>query len=357
MDMTRPKTSSLLCAGLLAGILSVTGCRDESIRAYQVPKEKPRSGGSQMSGSPMTDSSTSVHLHWETVPDDWTEQAPTSMRAASFQIAGKDGEVADFAAIPIPNLSGKELTLVNMWREGMGLGPIVEDQIAEVRSPIVVSGIEGQMFDMITPEPPAGHTANQRTVVAMANRGATTWFFKLTGPDALVQAHKPRFAAFLEAIEFHEGSHDADGAAPAGTLPTPHGDPGLPRWTVPEGWQQTQPGRMLLASFDLSGGSGKVTVSSLGGDAGGLLANINRWRAHQMGLPPATADELKSMVTTAQSTAGEASIVDFANDTERMVVVIVPHAGSTWFYKAMGDPAVIGREKDAFVKFALSAQY
>ena len=40
-----------------------------------------------------------------------------------------------------------------------------------------------------------------------------------------------------------------------------------------------------------------------------------------------------------------------------MVAVIVLHGDQTWFYKLTGAGAVVGREKDAFVKFVQSIRY
>ena len=41
----------------------------------------------------------------------------------------------------------------------------------------------------------------------------------------------------------------------------------------------------------------------------------------------------------------------------RLIGVVLPLNGQTWFYKLMGDPDVVGRQKDAFIRFVQSAQY
>ena len=60
-----------------------------------------------------------------------------------------------------------------------------------------------------------------------------------------------------------------------------------PTWTVPSGWQEGQLAQFLVAKYVIAGadGTAAVNVSSLAGDGGGLLANVNRWRG-QLGLPP-----------------------------------------------------------------------
>src|SRR5690348_14275732 len=64
------------------------------------------------------------------------------------------------------------------------------------------------------------------------------------------------------------------GMAPAAT-------PGQIHWRLPEGWQEQAPSAMRLGSFLIVGKNGQkadVSVVPLTGDAGGDLANINRWR-------------------------------------------------------------------------------
>jgi len=41
----------------------------------------------------------------------------------------------------------------------------------------------------------------------------------------------------------------------------------------------------------------------------------------------------------------------------RLVGIILPQAGQTWFYKLMGDEQLVGQQKEAFVKFIQSAKY
>jgi hypothetical protein len=41
----------------------------------------------------------------------------------------------------------------------------------------------------------------------------------------------------------------------------------------------------------------------------------------------------------------------------RLIGVIVPQNGQTWFYKLMGDEQIVTQQKDAFIKFIQSANY
>jgi len=43
-----------------------------------------------------------------------------------------------------------------------------------------------------------------RLVAGWTRHGSDTWFFKLTGPDALVGAEKAKFTVFLESVRFNK---------------------------------------------------------------------------------------------------------------------------------------------------------
>jgi hypothetical protein len=98
-----------------------------------------------------------------------------------------------------------------------------------------------------------------------------------------------------------------------------------------------------------------VNISMFPGDVGGLLANVNRWRA-QVGLGAIGEAELDRNLTPL---AGEAKLVDVtgADQPKRLVGAIVPRPGQTWFYKLTGPDKAVGQQKEAFVKFVQTVRY
>ena len=137
---------------------------------------------------------------------------------------------------------------------------------------------------------------------------------------------------------------------------------GKPTWTIPAGWQESQPSQFLLAKFIIAGADGataQVNISSLAGDGGGgLAANVNRWRG-QLGLPPVAEILTTSFVVA----GGQASVVDFTGTDAktgkpaRLVGVVLPFGGQTWFYKLMGDETIVAQQKAALTQFIQSAKY
>jgi len=349
-----PPGAALVLAALL------TGCQEESVRVYQVPKEQPRvqlattPHGASPHGADRPAAPT-AHLHWETLPPNWRDRPVSGvMRAAEFGIRGDDGQTAEMAVFALPEVRGMELEFVNMWREQISLAPTTTASVAELRETVTIAGEPGQLFDMAGDTPAEAGQVRPRTIVAMYSVEGTTWLFKLTGPDALVAGEKQNLKNFLAKVDLHAEPHGGDphaGPADAATAA-----PGVPQWIVPSGWKQTTPGPMVLASFDLPGGNAKVTVSSLGGDGGGLLLNVNRWR-DQIALGPVSAAQLPEVTSELETAAGKATLVDLQGEGRRMLTLIVPHQGRSWYYKALGETGVIDRERDAFLQFARSAQY
>ena len=129
-----------------------------------------------------------------------------------------------------------------------------------------------------------------------------------------------------------------------------------PTWTVPADWQEGQLAQFLVAKFIIGSGdaTAAVNVSSLAGDGGGLLPNVNRWRD--------SSASRRSRTMTRRSCrrwsvpAVKATLVDFTGTDARtgkparLVGVVLPLNGQTWFYKLMGDPDVVAQQKDAFIE-------
>jgi hypothetical protein len=134
---------------------------------------------------------------------------------------------------------------------------------------------------------------------------------------------------------------------------------------VPAGWKEVPGGQFLVAKFAVGGATNtqtSVNVSMSTGDGGGLLANVNRWR-NQLSLGPLAEADLAKEIQPLDLPAGKASLADITGPNAsngqqtRLLAVVVPRPGETWFYKLMGSAPVVQQEKDAFMKFVQSVKY
>ena len=141
----------------------------------------------------------------------------------------------------------------------------------------------------------------------------------------------------------------------AGTaVPTAQGT-GL-AWTAPAHWQVKPATAMRKGSYTVPGEAGAaadLSITAFPGDVGGEPANVNRWRG-QVSLPPLGEGDIAGAVTRLNENGLAIGVVDFAGtgaNPQRILGAMVPHEGSTWFFKLTGPDALVAKEKPAFLEF------
>jgi hypothetical protein len=130
-------------------------------------------------------------------------------------------------------------------------------------------------------------------------------------------------------------------------------------WTVPAGWQEQPGSAMRVGSFLIKGANGQTTdvsIVSLGGDAGGDLGNINRWRG-QIGLTPLSAEQLSHEMKPQTFGGLKMHWVDFANQGKRITAAIYKRGQQTWFFKMTGDDETTRGAQDAMRQFLASLRF
>lgn len=143
-------------------------------------------------------------------------------------------------------------------------------------------------------------------------------------------------------------------------------------WTAPADWTAKPASEMRLASYSYiapGGESAELSVFVFPDAAGGLLANINRWRG-QVGLEPVAESALETTATRTQIAGQEAWLVDFSGTPNaaapamgstppptgptRITGAIVPLQGRSWFFKLMGPDALVLTQSENFKAFIAS---
>jgi hypothetical protein len=142
-------------------------------------------------------------------------------------------------------------------------------------------------------------------------------------------------------------------AAKTGAAPAPV------HWTAPSGWEEQPASGFRKGSFLVRGDDGKtadVSVISFPEAAGGLMANVNRWR-----------DQLKLAPISNEAEAGtpmpvgghDMFFVDLVSEQpigpdgskSRILGGIFPANGETWFFKMIGPDELVASQRDAFKQF------
>jgi hypothetical protein len=129
-----------------------------------------------------------------TVPTNWTAGASSAMRIATFKVAGDDKHSAEIAVTVFPGDVGGPLANINRWRGQMNLTPIKQEDVAGITTPIEANGVKGTVVNI--------DAGAKRMLVATLPHAGNSWFFKMTGDAAVVEAQKENFLQFVKSVKF-----------------------------------------------------------------------------------------------------------------------------------------------------------
>jgi len=130
---------------------------------------------------------------------------------------------------------------------------------------------------------------------------------------------------------------DASGSSAARTL----------RWHAPETWEEEKPGDFQAALYRLAPGI-TVSVSRFPGDAGGVAANVNRWRG-QVGLEP--VDDPAGNVIPLEDTDAQARWFELKGEERAILAAIIPLGDETWFFKLDSPAVALETARPGFMDF------
>lgn len=316
--------------GLLAALVAATGCTEGGVRERTVPKPTsravrllavivPRGEATwflKLSGpaDAVRDAEPAFRAFAESMRFDdkgepaWTDPAgwqsveSSKERHATFRTpGGLEAQVNTF-----PGKVGTVLSNVNRWRGQIGLSPIGEKELPAFVSEVTAAGAKATWVDLLNP-------------------GLT--------PVPLALA-KP--------------------APAAGTSPRV-------KFQTPSGWTPLPATGFRAAAFRVADGEANadVTVIVLNGEAGGLRANVNRWRG-EIGLGEQDEATVRAEAKELPVEGQPATYVDLLGEPgpnrQRTLGVIVSRPGVTWFVKLKGPADLVAREQARFESFARSLQ-
>lgn len=300
------------------------------------------------------------------VPAGWEELEPTQMRVVNLRPAG-DPEL-DCALTVLPGDGGGLAANVNRWCGQIGLEHMTDEEIAALPQAELL-GEAATIVDLRGAYSGMGDEAREDWgllgLVLATDR--FTLFVKMTGPAEKVSAERPGFEEFcasLRAVFPGEDDAHAGHDHPPGEHPT-EPEAGLFAYELPEGWREGPP--KMLREVNLEAGAGsQCYVIALGGEAGGLAMNLNRWRG-EVGLDPlddAAIDRLPKV----EFLGSACPLLEVSGNYQgmggpegggaTMTVLGVPliRAEGSVFVKFVGPEAEIAAERERFLAFITSLE-
>lgn len=352
--------------------LALAGCSGKDITSYRVPKDTGAAAPapSVAAGAPAAQPA----LRWD-APAGWQPQAASGLRVASFLTPGKGGAGADVSVVTFGGAGGDTLANINRWRGQLKLAPISAEQLPSEVSALEAPAGHFSVAD-IRGEPAEGRPS-ARILGAWLEEPGQVWFFKMMGPEDVVESQKDAFLQFIRSVSpgaSGSGAALAEPGAPraaASTNDLPHAnfavvptDPGEARtlkWRAPDEWKPKPATAIRKGSFTVARGGEEadLSVTAFPGDVGGLSANVNRWRG-QVGLAPVDDSAIGTVTENLDANGLHFTLVDFAGPQgpgqQRILAAFAPWQGGTWFFKLTGPAALVEDERPAFVAFLKTVQ-
>ncbi len=205
-------------------------------------------------------------------------------------------------------------------------------------------------------------------------------FFKMFGPDALIASEKEHFLALAKSLRPSHAGFTAETPmpalqpaptpaqpAPGATTPPPAMDPNNPAvasmagqqggftWMAPGTWNKGAEKSTRAVTYQTAGGA-ECYVTVIGGDAGGIGANMNRWR-DQMGCAGLPAEELEKLEKLSMlGTEGRMVAIEGAGAKagQEMLGAMAIVGARSVFVKMTGPKDAVLKETENFKAFAQS---
>jgi hypothetical protein len=319
----------------VALLLAVAGCGpDGEVRRYQAPKDPTwRMIGAIVSAKDATwffkvTAPTSriaaaqeevlsflrglrveeAAVRW-TVPPGWKEEKGGPAREAAFKFGDREPKL-EMTVVKLPSDGGGLAANVNRWREQVGLDRASEAEVAA----LVRKVGEAQVVDLIGPTRPA--MSGGRPMARPPEPPPRSGDSKLDDVRAMFQFERP------------------------------------PSWRENPAPEK---GRIYEFQAEEAGGSAIVSFTIMGGESGGLAANIDRWRT-QVGLEPLGDQGIGRSATPMKFVGSEAWLVDVVGKDRAILGVVAISPQFAMFLKMDGPPTAVNAQRATFVRVAQSFQ-
>jgi len=359
------KDVNRLCA-LLAGLtLAACGKDSPSSGSFQPARETaaPAPSHPPMATAP-TGAPEELTLEWD-LPAGWTTVPPITFRQANFRLPGND-KAECYLSLLGGEAGGLEGNIAR-WRNQLDLAPLTATEIAALPK-AQLFGRDGVLFDSLGTWKGMNGSENQagwRLVGILQVDPGGSAFFKMYGPDALIVAEKEHFLALARSLRPAHSDAHPDVAAPAPKPPPMNpSDPAVASmagdqqgltWMAPGTWAKGPDKAQRTVTYQTPGGA-ECYVTVMGGEAGGVGSNVNRWR-DQMGQAALPAEELEKLEHLALL-GGDGRMVAIegagAKAGTGLLGALVFAGTRTVFVKMTGPKEAIAKKTENFKAFAQS---
>lgn len=274
---------------------------------------------------------------WD-LPDGWSLGGKAQMVFAILKLPDTDIEIR------ISRLGGQQdlLSNVNRWRGQLALPPATADSLDE-NLMLKQGDVEYRLFDQ------QGSSSGQSMGGPFMRRQALLQAQQAEATDQPKNAIRGDASAEQTAIKPPEKLQNDLAANPKFTL-----DP-------PQGYSPGKTSAMVVARFVKETDDGKVQISVVPLTATNQWNdNVNFWR-QSVGMAAAGEEEIDAateIISVSGIDGKKISLIASDESAEKSLVgVMVKHAGAAWFFKMMGESAMVKSDLKTFDAFLKSFKF
>jgi len=361
MSAAKPLTLGLV----MIGVLVLAGCEQPKIHSYTAPKDPPVPEATQSHGpndghdhGEPSENADMPTVSW-TVPDGWqVASSDQPSRLATYK-TGDDQSAIEISVSEFTGNIGDLHANLNRWRRQVGLPELDAETLnARLRDPqsglaATLAFTEEQRIQGVYIDIGPDGGGGERILVAwLEDSFGRTWFVKAQAEAETLTPYRQTIARFANSFKL-TGGEPQFSPPPAKEI----------TWEAPEHWRATETSSLLTAAFEIEneGGQLRTTITGLQGEAGGILANLNRWR-RQIGLQPvATLEEQASKMV--EIDGQPATLFDIkppaGSDAANpgILIAMQSRAGVSWFFKMTGAAKAIDLERSSFNAFIRTIKF
>jgi len=322
--------------------LAAGGCGSPKIGVYKVIRESMK---------PETVSAAPEDIHW-VKPTAWEALPGTARRKANFRYVDETRGSVSIHLSAYPDSSGGLRNAANEWLQSFGEPELNTADFLEIARDAKIGGRDALEAKIVS-QSDLSSGANVFLGISLLS-SQWSWDIIATGPIELVESQSEAFEAFLHSISFERAAGDSSQADSLS------GESRL-AYTVPEGWEEVEHSDFRVASFVVRKEGlpdADVSVSWFPGEAGGIQANVNRWR-RQLNLRPWDPSEVDRATRNRSIGNKVFKIFDLRANTgsgedpapERILAAITKDSRGIWFVKLRGDPFVVETQRRKLFSF------
>lgn len=237
-----------------------------------------------------------------TLPEGWREEKAGGERVATFKF-GKADAPLELAVTKLEGAGGGVLANVNRWRGQLGLQPIEESDLSRETATRTIGGAKSTVVD-----------------------------FEGTS--------KPQAAPFAGGMSMPAGHPDVETNEPF-------------TYDLPQGWTRS---RSDGKRIEFQAGGARVSFTGMQGEAGGLAANVNRWRG-QVGLEPMDDEAASRLAQPTVFLGMEANSVEIIATEKAILCVFRLDKDGSFFLKMDGPSEIVLKQRRLFGEFANSFRF